>query len=320
MARSELTIPAAAPVATTVHKSRFQRLRSLSPYVWVLPALIIYAVFKLGPLIGGLYLSLLRWDGIEDAKFIGLTNFQRMFEDEKLGPALLNNLQYALGTVVGKTVLALFLALLLNQALRGRAFYRTALFLPVVLSFVVVGILWTWMYNNQFGLINSLLHSVGLDALALDWLGDPKIALWSLMIVDIWKWYGFHMVIFLAGLQTIPVELYDAARVDGASRLRQLTKITIPLLRPVILINVTLSLMGAFNVFDIPYVMTEGGPANSTNVLALHIYIQSFKFNKLGYGAALSYALLILVSVVALLQIRGFSRGNSDAETTELGG
>src|SRR5258706_5079054 len=318
MARTELSIPAAAPVAAAEHKVRFQRLRSLSPYLWVLPAFLLYAVFKLGPLIGGLYLSLLRWDGIEDPKFIGLTNFQRMFEDEKLGPALLNNLQYALGTVVGKTILALFLALVLNQALRGRAFYRTALFMPVVMSFVVVGILWTWMYNNQFGLINSLLRLVGLDRLAADWLGDTHLALWSLTIVDIWKWYGFHMVIFLAGLQTIPVELYDAARVDGASRLPQLTRITLPLLRPVILINVTLALMGAFNVFDIPYVMTEGGPANSTNVVALHIYIQSFKFNKLGYGAALSYALLILVSVVALLQIRGF-RGNN-ADNVELGG
>jgi multiple sugar transport system permease protein/raffinose/stachyose/melibiose transport system permease protein len=191
-----------------------------------------------------------------------------MFEDEIIGMALLNNVTYAFGTVIGKTILALFLALLLNQALRGRSFYRTSLFMPVVMSFIVVGILWSWLYNSQFGLINTLLRSLGLEALILDWLGDPDIALWSLIVVDIWKWYGFHMVIFLAGLQTIPAELYEAARIDGATRLHQLLHITLPLLQPVMLVNVTLSLMGAFNVFDIPYVMTQGGPANSTNVLA----------------------------------------------------
>ena len=236
-----------------------------------------------------------------------------MLEDDRLGPALLHNVEYAIGTVTGKIILSLFLAVLLNQALYGRGFYRTALFLPVVMSFVVVGILWTWIFNNDFGLLNNLLRAFGLGFLALDWLGDTKIALWSLMLVDIWKWYGFHMVIFLAGLQTIPLELYDAARVDGASRLRQFTSITLPLLQPVMIVNVTLSLMGALAVFDIPYVMTEGGPANSTNVLAIHVYLQAFKFNKLGYGAALSYTLLLLVTVITVLQIKFMSRKSVEA-------
>jgi ABC-type sugar transport system permease subunit len=197
--------------------------------------------------------------------------------------------------------------------LRGRGFYRTALFMPVVMSFVVVGILWSWLFNNQFGLINNLLRAIGLGAITPDWLGSANTAMWSLIIVDIWKWYGFHMVIFLAGLQTIPAELYDAALVDGASRWRQFWSITLPLLRPVLIVNVTLALMGALNVFDIPYVMTEGGPANATNVIALHIYLQSFKFYRIGYGAALSYVLLILVSVIALVQIRLMARGDEGA-------
>jgi len=285
----------------------------LSPYLWVLPALLLYLVFKLVPLIGGVGLSLLRWDGIAEPVFVGLQNFERMFDDEALLPALLHNVQYALGTVAGKMALALLLALLINQSLRGRGIYRTALFMPVVMSFVVVGILWAWLYNNQFGLINNLLRAVGFTTTP-DWLGNPRIAMWSLIIVDIWKWYGFHMVIFLAGLQTIPAELYDAALVDGAGRWKQFLNVTLPLLRPVIIVNVTLSLMGALNVFDIPYIMTEGGPANSTNVLALHIYIQSFKFYRLGYGAALSYALFVFVSVIALLQIRFMARGSEGAE------
>lgn len=285
----------------------------LSPYLWVLPALVLYIVFKIVPLVGGVGLSLLRWDGIAEPVFVGAQNFERMFEDEALLPALFHNVQYALGTVVGKMALALFLALLINQALRGRGIYRTALFMPVVMSFVVVGILWAWLYNNQFGLINNLLRAVGFTVVP-DWLGSASTAMWSLIIVDIWKWYGFHMVIFLAGLQTIPAELYDAALVDGAGRWKQFLNVTLPLLRPVIVVNVTLSLMGALNVFDIPYIMTEGGPANATNVIALHIYIQSFKFYRLGYGAALSYTLFILVSVIALLQIRIMSRGSDSAE------
>ncbi|MFZ4662900.1 MAG: carbohydrate ABC transporter permease [Caldilineaceae bacterium] len=285
-----------------------RRRQNWTPYLWVLPAVLLYAIFKLAPMVAGLYLALLQWDGIEPAKFVGLRNFQRMLEDEAILLALGNNVQYALGTVVGKIVLSLFLALLLNQSLRGRSFYRTALFLPVVMSFVVVGILWAWLYNAQFGLVNSLMQRLGLDALILDWLGDPKVALWSLVAVDVWKWYGFHMVIFLAGLQTIPVELYEAARIDGANRWRQFLHITLPLLQPVMLVNVTLSLMGGFGVFDIPYVMTEGGPANSTLVMALHIYIQGFKFYKFGYAAALSYVLLTLVTILAAIQMRLMGR------------
>ncbi|MCX6046124.1 MAG: sugar ABC transporter permease [Chloroflexi bacterium] len=284
------------------------RRRNLTPYLWVLPALLFYIVFKLLPMIVGLYLTLIQWDGIEPPKFVGLQNFQRILTDEVIPLALLNNVKYAVGTVIGKMILALFLALILNQALRGRSIYRTTLFMPVVMSFVVVGILWSWLYNGQFGLLNNLLHKLKLDFLILDWLGDTKVALWSLVVVDIWKWYGFHMVIFLAGLQTISQELYEAARIDGAARWQQFTKITLPLLQPVMLVNVTLSLMGAFNVFDIPYVMTEGGPANSTLVMALHIYISGFKFYKFGYAAALSYVLLTLVTVMAAVQMRFMSR------------
>ncbi len=303
MATPLLPAEAVRPVVLTDSRKPRRKTR-WTLYLWLAPALILYAVFKLFPLVSGLYLSLLRWDGIKDPVYIGLTNFERMLSDEKLVPALLHNFQYALGTVAGKLIISLLLAILLNQALRGRTFYRTILFLPVVLSFVVISILWTWLYNDQFGLINSLLRFVHLDALAVQWLGDTKYALIALMIVDVWKWYGFHMVIFLAALQTIPVELYEAARVDGASRWNQFISITLPQLRPVMVINITLALLGAFNVFDIPYIMTQGGPAGATNVLALHTYTQAFQFGKLGYGSALSYALLLFITIVALVQLR----------------
>jgi ABC-type sugar transport system permease subunit len=268
----------------------------------------MYVVFKLVPMVAGLYLAMLRWDGVEPPVFIGLDNFVRMFQDDLVPLALWHNVLYALGTVTGKLIVSLLLALLLNQALRGRGFYRTALFTPVVMSFVVISILWAWLYNGQFGLVDKALQALRLDFLIQDWLGDPNVALWSLMLVDIWKWYGFHMVIFLAGLQTIPQELYEVASIDGASRLGKFLHITLPLLQPVILVNVTISLMGAFNVFDIPFVMTEGGPGNATLVMALHVYIRGFKFYKFGYAAAMGYVLLLIVTLVAAVQM-GFMRG-----------
>lgn len=279
-------------------------IRTSRPYLWLLPALGIYGIFKLVPLVAGIWLTLLQWDGISPPVFVGLHNFALLFTDNQLGEALLHNVEYALGTVTGKIVLSLLLALLLNQKLFGRSFYRTTLFLPIVMSFVVISLLWTWLYDYQFGLVNNALRLLGLGNLTQDWLGNPDLALWSEMIVDIWKWYGFHMVIFLTGLQTIPIELYEASRVDGASRFRQFFNVTLPLLQPVMLINLVTAVAGALNVFDIPYLMTEGGPDNATNVLGLHIYVQSFQFNKLGYGTTLSYALFVIVSVVVLLQLK----------------
>lgn len=301
-----------APATTTAARPTRRRRRSLTPYLWIAPAVLLYVLFKLAPMIGGIYLAMLKWDGIEQPAFIGLRNFERILSDEVIGLALWHNVLYAIGTVTAKLAISLALALLLNQALRGRTFYRTTLFLPVVMSFVVVGILWSWLYNTQFGLINSLLNTIGLGALAHDWLGDTNSALWALMVVDTWKWYGFHMVIFLAGLQTIPNELYEAAHIDGASRWQRFAHITFPLLQPVTLVNFTLALMGAFNVFDIPYIMTEGGPANSTIVMALHIYIRGFKFYQFGYAAALSYVLLTLVTIIAAIQMKMMSSSRTD--------
>jgi ABC-type sugar transport system permease subunit len=285
-------------------RGRKRWTRALEPYIWLLPAVLLYGIFKLVPMVAGIWLSLLKWDGIAAPTFVGLRNFVNLFSDPFLGPALWHNIQYALGTVIGKIVLSLFLAVLLNQGLRGRSIYRTSLFMPVVMSFVIVAFLWSWLYDYQFGLIDNFLRLIGLKVFAIAWLGNPQTALWAEIVVDIWKWYGFHMVIFLAALQTIPQELYEVARVDGASRLHRFFYVTLPLLQPAFLINVTISLMGAFNAFDIPFLMTQGGPDNATNVLGLQSYVDAFKFNQLGYGSALSYALFVFIAILALLQIK----------------
>jgi ABC-type sugar transport system permease subunit len=281
------------------------RSARLSPYLWVLPAVALFAVFRLYPLAFGLFLSLNEWDGIQPMVFRGLANYrQALFEDAMFWLALWHNVVFAVGTVVGKNVIAVVLAVLLNADFRGRTFFRTTLFMPVVMSFVVVGLLWGWIFNFQFGLLNNLLVSAGLENWRTDWLGDPKLALFSLIGVDVWKWYGFHMVIYLAGLQAIPAVLYEAAIIDGASSWQQFWRLTLPLLRPIVVVNVTLALMGAFNVFDLIYVMTQGGPANATNVVMIYAYLQGFKFYLMGYASAISYVLMMVVIVLSALQIR----------------
>jgi ABC-type sugar transport system permease subunit len=294
----------ASIIRAAVQVQKRQRWR-LAPYVWILPAITLFGIFRLYPIAFGLYLSFHEWNGIGPMVFRGLANFQQaILGDSTFHRALWNNVVYAAGTVTGKNIIALALAVALNGPIRGRTVFRTALFMPVVMSFVVVGLLWAWIFNYQFGLLNNLLMAAGLPQWRTDWLGNPKIALASLIGVDIWKWYGFHMVIYLAGLQSIPALLYEAATIDGASAWRGFLHITLPLLRPIMVINVTLSLMGAFNVFDLIYVMTQGGPANATNVVMIHAYLQGFKFYRMGYAAAISYILMTVVIMLSAVQIR----------------
>jgi raffinose/stachyose/melibiose transport system permease protein len=301
------SIAEARPAAAT---SAWRRAR-LTPYLWILPAVALFLVFRLYPMAFGLYLSLNEWDGVKPMVFRGLANYrQAILEDATFRLALWHNVVFAIGTVIGKNVIAIVLAVPLNGEMRGRTFFRTTLFMPVVMSFVVVGLLWGWIFNYQFGLLNNLLVAVGLEDSRVDWLGNPSLALYSLIGVDVWKWYGFHLVIYLAGLQNIPLTLYEAAMIDGASSWQQFRRITLPLLRPIVVVNVTLALMGAFNVFDLIYVMTQGGPANATNVVMIHAYLQGFKFYQMGYAAAISYVLMAVVVVLSGLQIR-LLRGES---------
>jgi ABC-type sugar transport system permease subunit len=272
----------------------------LEPYLWIAPAIIVFFIFTLLPLLVGLWLSFVSWDGLASVRPVGLGNYADVMQDSVFWQAIVHNVIYAVGTVVGKVALALVLAVLLNQALPGRAVFRTVLFLPVVLSFIVVGLLWSWIYNYNFGLANTLLTTMGLGAFKQDWLGNTSLALGALIVVDIWKWFGFHMVINLAGLQSIPNELYEAARIDGGSGWQLFRRITIPLMQPVTMVNVTLATLGAFNVFDLVYVMTTGGPANSTNVAMMEIYTQAFQFYRFGYASAMSFVLLIVVSTISL--------------------
>jgi len=272
----------------------------LQPYAWIAPALLVFGLFTLLPVAVGLLLSCSDWNGTAVPAFNGISNYRQAFHDGTYWSAIVHNIIYAVGTVAAKIILGLGLALVMNRTLPGRAAFRTALFMPVMLSFVAIGLLWSWIYNYNFGLLNGVLDFLQLGWLKQDWLGNPFSALYALMVVDVWKWFGLHMVLFLAGLQNISSELYEAARIDGATSWQSFRWITLPLLLPVTAFNIVLAAAGAFNVFDLVYVMTQGGPVDATNVAMTDMYREAFQFYHFGYSAALSLVQLVIVTAVSL--------------------
>jgi len=279
-------------------------LRRLEPYFWVAPACCVLFVFTHLPILLEGVLSLLAADGFSTPRFIGFNNYLEVFSNQDFWEAIGHNVIYTVATVAGKVVLSLLLAVVLNRQLRGRHIFRTILFLPVVLSFVAIGVLWTLFLNFDYGVLNAILHALGLNALRQDWLGSAETALAAVIFVDIWKWTGFHLVIYLAGLQSIPQDLYEAALLDGANVVQRFWRITVPLLRPFTAINVLVASLGGFSVFDLIYVMTQGGPFKATNVAMVEVYLQAFQFNRLGYAGAMSVVLLGLVATMSVLILR----------------
>jgi multiple sugar transport system permease protein len=237
---------------------------------------------------------------------VGLSNYVRLFTTPLVWQIFGNTLYYTAVIVPVGAALALGLALALNRGLRGIVVLRSLYFLPVISSTVAVSLVWGWLYNQQFGLINYLLSLVGITGPA--WLADTTTAMPSIIIMSIWKGLGYNMVIFLAGLQGIPQELYEAAKIDGAGAWARFRYVTWPLVSPTTFFVVVLSTIAAFQVFDQTYVMTAGGPAYSTTTLALFIYQNAFQWFHMGYAAALSYVLFLAVAAVTLIQFRAQGR------------
>lgn len=266
------------------------------------PAAVLFSLFFLWPFLRGLWISLTRWDGFSAPVFIGVANYAKLLGDRLFLGALENNLIFVVLILLLKNVLGLGLAILLDRAIFLRGPIRAAVFIPVTLSFAATGLLWSWIYNPVFGLLNAALDGLGLSALKLSWLGDADIALYSIIVVDVWKWLGFHAVIYLAGLQTIPDELYEAARIDGAGAVKRFRHITLPLMMPVILINIILGLSGAFvRNFDIVQVLTQGGPNHATEVVMTYMVKTAFQDGNMGYASAMGYALFLIVALSCVL-------------------
>ena len=272
-----------------------------SGYLYLSPYLIGLAVFTLFPFVASLVLSFSDYrlqDSLGAAHLTGLDNYQAILHDRTFGKSLLVTLVYVFVTVPLKLAFALFIAFVLNFRLRAIGAFRTAYYLPSILGgSVAIAVVWRYVFAGD-GLLNQALELLGANP--VNWLGDPTYAMVSIVLLRLWQ-FGSAMVIFLAGLQNIPSDLYEAARLDGASAWQVFRRITLPLLTPVIFFNFIMQVIQAFQEFNGPYAITEGGPLNSTYVLALYIYDQSFRFFNLGYGAALSWVLFALVAALSAI-------------------
>ena len=305
MTTSSVTLPTQARRRPQSRRSLRQWLRKYLPsYLFILPALVLYAIFVVYSFLSTIYFSMTDWDGAQPVKrFIGLENYQHLFQDQLMWLSLTHNLIWiAVGTLT-PVVIGLVLATLVWSGVRGRIVFRTIFFMPVVLSTVVVGMIWAWIYHPMFGPINLILRAVGLESVARGWLGDLTWALYALLLAALWAYFGFCFVILLAALQNVDMELHDAAKIDGANAWRRFINVTVPQLRPVLTMLLAYTLVGGFNVFDIVYIMTKGGPANATEVLSTYTYTMAFKQNQVGYGAALTMIITVLSLAASFLFI-----------------
>jgi raffinose/stachyose/melibiose transport system permease protein len=289
-------------------KSRI-KFETLTPYVFLLPALILYSVFLVYPMFWSLWISFTSWDGLSPKQnFVGLANYAHILEDPVAVLAIKNNLAWTAVMLVIPTILGLILALGLNRKFRGSTVFRSFFYAPGILPLVGVAGVWSWMYDPNVGLINTFLHQIGLGGMAQQWLGNPNTALPSVMVAAIWQGLGFPMVLYLAGLQSIPAEQYEAALIDGANPWQLFWNITMPWLNETHIIVITLGVIASFRVFDLIYAMTYGGPGQATQVLASWMYFQTFQFYHAGYGSALTWVIAVISMIVTIPYIRVMSR------------
>ena len=269
-------------------------------YWFILPYLLYFVVFVAYPLIFSVILMFHRWDIVTPMEWVGMKNFTRLFQDRLFFKSIGNTLIFLLIHIPLQIGIALGLALLLNAKIRARGFFRAVYFLPVVVSGVVVTILWQQLYSFDYGVLNNILVAVGLPR--IPWIVDPGIAMSSIAIMATWKNVGIYIVLFLVGLQGIPYELYEAAGLDGATTMKKFFHVTIPMLNPTIIAIVVLSTIGGFSLFIEPYVMTGGGPMQSTLSAMLYTYNQAFYFGHMGYAATLGFVFALIILAVVLLQ------------------
>ncbi len=305
-----------AASATTATASNTGTARRSLPFSrhWLLalpflaPALIFYVLFQMVPLLGTLALSVTEWNGFNfaDIRFVGADNFRAMGDDPVFWQSLRHNLTFLGGSVVLKTFVALLVALALDQRLPFSHLFRGVYLMPTVISLVVVGVVFTLLFSPSLGLVNPFLESIGLGRFAGAWLGDPKLALPILIVIDTWHGFGLYMFLFISRLIAIPQDLHEAAFVDGANAWQDILHVTLPLMKSMVAMVVLLAAIEALKMFSLVYVMTKGGPNHATEVLSTWAYFQAFTANKIGYGSAILVVLLVITFVLAYVQVTRF--------------
>ena len=277
-------------------------------YFLLLPSLVIYGLFFVYPNTSVLFLSLFRWDGISPDKFfVGIDNYKKLFLDDPIWlKALINTSIVALQSIFIQLPMGLALAIILTRVrgVRGEEIFSSIIFLPLVISLVAIGMVWTWMYDAEFGLVNAVLSLLGLDCLTRAWVGDTRTALLSVLVVINWIYIGLYMVMFTAGLRSISQSIFDAAKVDGLSQLQTAWRITVPLLKPLIAVMVMMSISGSFKSFDLIWIITGGGPAHATEIASTHLYRMAYRRMESGYASAIGVLIFFICLAATIVQLR----------------
>ena len=295
-----------------VRKTLWRMRREWSAYLFIAPGVIIFSVFTVFALIFAFYLTFHEWNILQPYKpFVGLQNYKDMVHDPDYLRSIINTMYFTGGSVPLTMAVGLLVALLLNQGIRFRSIFRTMYYLPVVTPLVVTAILWKWLYNGDYGLFNFYLLKTHLIDQPLLWLSSENLAMPAVILMSIWAGTGFSMVVYLAGLQSIPDELYEAAKIDGAGPIKRLRYITIPMLRPTTLFLLVMGIIGSFQIFTQIFIMTNGGPVDRTTTMVYFIYQAAFKFYQMGYASTLAFGLFALLFIVTLLQLRLYRRADA---------
>lgn len=271
-------------------------------YFFILPGILGVLIFTFAPVFTALGISFTNWSILARPEWVGIDNYVRMATDPVFAKVMRNTFYYTIVSVPLNLVVSLFFAIILNQKIRGLAFFRTAYFLPVISASVAVSMVWMWLLDSNFGLINLGLVRIGLSP--VPWLSSPVTAMPAIIIVSVWRSMGWNMIIFLAALQDVPEDLYAAGKIDGAGNWQLFRNITFPLITPAIFFTTITGFIGSFQGFDLVYNMTQGGPARATSVVGYYIWETAFKYSKMGYGSAMAYVLFGIILVITLVQWR----------------
>jgi raffinose/stachyose/melibiose transport system permease protein len=303
-------------MSASMKVSNVTQRANLVAVLWTAPALVFYAFFALVPMVIALYLSFTQWNGLSPAVWVGLQNWIALFSDGVTGHALLLTVEIMFLTWIVQTPLSLLLGVFMAGVQRYRAVLSVFYFIPLLFSAVAIGLTWVSILDPNFGLLDLLLKTIGLSALARGWLGDPRLALYVVLAIICWEYIPFHALLYLGGARQIPKELYEAANIDGAGRIQKFFSITLPQLKYTVITSTTLILTGSLTYFDLFWVTTQGGPGYATRVLPLQMYITAFPNEAVGYGSMLAVVLAFFGIVLSLILLRftGFTRMSSQLE------
>lgn len=286
-----------------VKLTRVARAEERAAWLFLAPSLVLFATFTAIPVLSAFFISFTQWNLFNEVTWVGLGNYLELAKDEIFAKVLGNTAYFVLISVPVQIVLALLCALALNRGIKGQTFFRVVYFLPVVTSTVAAALVWAWLFNSNFGLINAGLSLVGVTELP-KWMGSTRWAMPAIIIVSIWQNLGYAMVLFLAGLQNIGKDVHDAAALDGATGWDRFWHITLPLLSPTTFFVLVISIIGSFQVFELVLIMTKAGPANATNTLVYYIYQNGFQFYQMGYASAAAMVLFLIVLAFTLVQYK----------------